>query len=175
VHGAGQVGYRSRVHSSQPRSEWSRPYTPGAGRRWIIVWEAGALAYLHWTTVRLFGLGTTASLVLGAAFVVLWVVGSWRINRMGVYVNHTGVLVRGLVFSRTLPWARVERIIVRSARIGGRQVLIDLRDGSTVKTSLWEQGVDFHHRRAVFRSVCQELRERHRAATAPAPVPILVG
>jgi hypothetical protein len=135
----------------------------------IIVWEAVALLYLHWATVRLFEIGALASIILGAAFLVLWLVGSWQIKRMGVYVNDTGVRVRGLVFSRTLPWSRVERIIVRDARIGGRQVVIDLNDGRTVKTSLWEQGIDFHNRRALFRAVCQELRERHRSAAVVVP------
>jgi hypothetical protein len=43
-------------------------------------------------------------------------------------------------------------------------VLIERRDGSTVNTELWAQGVDFHSRPKVFRAVYHELRERHSAA-----------
>jgi hypothetical protein len=46
----------------------------------------------------------------------------------------------------------------------GMTVLIERRDGSTVNTELWAQGVDFHSRPKVFRAVYHELRERHSAA-----------
>ena len=48
-------------------------------------------------------------------------------------------------------------------------VLIERRDGSTVNTELWAQGVDFHSRPKVFRAVYHELRDRHLAATAADP------
>jgi hypothetical protein len=48
-------------------------------------------------------------------------------------------------------------------------VLIERRDGGHVQTPLWAQGIDFHRRPGAFRSVYQELRDRHALARlAPA-------
>jgi len=46
----------------------------------------------------------------------------------------------------------------------GMTVLIERRDGTTVNTELWAQGVDFHSRPNVFRAVYHELRNRHLKA-----------
>jgi hypothetical protein len=91
---------------------------------------------------------------------------------MGVYVSVEGVLIRGLWRSRTLRWQEVENIRLHKAthRLGsweiesGMTVLIERRDGSTVNTELWAQGVDFHSRPKVFRAVYHELRSRHMKA-----------
>jgi hypothetical protein len=155
-------------------SEWVRPYTPGRGRWLIIAWEFGGLAFLDWSTVRLFELAPRAAAMLTAGMVVLWLVASWRIVRMGVYVSEHGVRSRGVIGSRTLRWTQIEHITLDQAvyRVGrvrvpsGTTVVIKCRNGEWVNTSLWVQGVDFHARPHVFRDVYHGLRERHSAAIA---------
>ncbi|BCB81083.1 hypothetical protein GCM10022251_66830 [Phytohabitans flavus] len=142
-----------------------------------MVWELAALAIFGWTTVELFELGGFRVLALGLGLAVLWVVGCWRIARMGVYVSEYGVRVRGLVRSRTIAWRQVEHVRLHQAahRIGrleipsGTTVLIERADGGDVPTSLWAQGVDFHNQPGVFRAVYHDLRERHAAALRLSP------
>ncbi len=156
--------------------EWKRPYTPGTGRWLVIVWEAVALALLGWSTVEQFGLAGPGIRILAAGIATVWVVGGWRILRMGVYLGPAGVRIRGLLWSRTMRWEQVAhvRLHQHTRKIGGWQlqggmtVLIERRDGTMVNTELWAQGVDFHSRPQVFRDVYRELRERHLAAVAPA-------
>jgi len=110
--------------------------------------------------------------ILACAIAALWVIGAGRILQMGVYVSVEGVLIRGLWRSRMLRWQEVENIRLHKAthRLGrweiesGMTVLIERRDGSTVNTELWAQGVDFHSRPKVFRAVYHELRNRHLKA-----------
>jgi Bacterial PH domain len=155
-------------------STWVRPYAAGRGRWLIVAWELGGLAFVDWTSVRLFNLGTPAVAGLTAALAVLWLIGSWRIARMGVYVSEYGVRSRGIVGSRTLRWTQIERITLDEAvyRIGGLRVpggttvVIRCHDGTWVNTSLWVQGIDFHSRPALFREVYHGLREAHSAALA---------
>jgi hypothetical protein len=143
----------------------SRPYTAGAGRWLVIVWEAAALALFGWSTVDLFGLTGPRVGVLAAVVVAIWAVGGWRILRMGVYVGPSGLRILGLLRCRTMRWEQV--VDVRLHRHtgpfvpAGLTVLIDCRDGSTVNTELWAQGVDFHSRPQVFREVFRELRDCH--------------
>jgi hypothetical protein len=140
----------------------------------IIAWELGGLAMLDWTTVRLFELTPRAAAGLTAVLVVLWLVGSWRIVRMGVYVSEYGVRVRGLIGSRTLRWTQIQHITLDQAEYGigrlrvpgGTTVVIKCRNGDWVNTSLWVQGIDFHARPHLFSDVYQGLRERHAAAVA---------
>jgi hypothetical protein len=102
----------------------------------------------------------------------VWVVGTSRIMQMGAYVGADGLLIRGLLRSRTLRWRDVAHVRLPKAthKIGrweiesGVTVLIECRDGSTVNTELWAQGIDFHSRPTVFRAVYHELRNRHLAA-----------
>jgi hypothetical protein len=156
------------------RSAWVRPYAPGRGRWLIIAWELGGLALVDWTTVRLFELAPRPAAMLTAALALLWLVGSWRIARMGVYVSEYGVRTRGVIGSRTLRWTQIEHITLDQVvyRIGGLRVssgttvVIKCRDGVWVNTSLWVQGIDFHARPHVFREVYHGLRERHSAALA---------
>jgi hypothetical protein len=151
-----------------------RPYSPGRGRWLIIAWELGGLALLLWSTVRIYELGPRAAGWLGGALVLLWLAGSWRILRLGVYVSDHGVLVRGLVGSRVLPWSRIDRIAVDDVvhRVAGfeipsgRTVVISCRDGEAVNTPLWAHGIDFRFRPGVFRQVYQGLRAHHAAARA---------
>ncbi|GAA0815995.1 PH domain-containing protein [Spirilliplanes yamanashiensis] len=155
---------------------WTRPYTPGTGRWIVIGWEAVSLAALAWTTADMFGLVGTGLTVLAAALAAVWVVGSWRIVEMGVYVSDHGVRIRGLLRTRTLAWSDIQHIWLHRAehRLGpiripsGLTVLIERRDGRTVNTELWAQGVDFHSRPSVFKAVYHELRTRHVTATQPA-------
>jgi hypothetical protein len=155
-------------------SAWVRPYAPGRGRWLIIGWELGGLALVDWTTVRLFELAPRPAAMLTAALALLWLVGSWRIARMGVYVSEYGVRTRGVVGSRTLRWTQIEHITLDQVvyRVGGLRVpngttvVIKCRDGVWVNTSLWVQGIDFHARPHVFREVYHGLRERHSAALA---------
>ncbi|MGN9905929.1 PH domain-containing protein [Phytohabitans sp. LJ34] len=156
---------------------WLRPYAPGRGRRLIMVWEFAALAIFGWTTAELFELRGPGVVALGLGLTALWLLGCWRIARMGVYVSGYGVRVRGLVRSRTIAWREVEHIRLHEAahRIGrleipsGMTVLIERAGGGHVPTSLWAKGVDFHDQPGVFRAVYHDLRERHAAALRPAP------
>lgn len=145
----------------------------------MVAWELGGLAFVAWTTVRLFDLGPGPSGGLLGVLGVLWLVGSWRIFRMGVYISVYGVRVRGLAGTRTMRWTDIESFTLDHVvhRVGGFElaggatVLIDRRDGRQVKTSLWAQGIDFHARPGLFRDVYHGLRERHAAAVATPPQP----
>jgi hypothetical protein len=151
---------------------WERPYTPGSGRWLVIGWEAMALAMLAWATVRQFDLtGRGAQLVI-CAVAVVWALGAHRILQMGAYVGETGLRITGLFRSRTLRWPEIAHVRLHKAthRIGpwnidsGMTVMIERRDGSSVNTELWAQGVDFHSRPNAFRKVYHELRARHLTA-----------
>jgi hypothetical protein len=151
---------------------WTRPYPPGPGRWLVIAWEAAALAFLAWVTVRQFDLaGHDVNLVAGTLAAV-WVIGADRILRMGAYVGAAGLRIHGLLRSRTMPWREIAQVRLHRAtqRVGpweigtGMTVLIERRDGSLVNTELWAEGIDFHARPSLFRAVYQELRARHRAS-----------
>ena len=156
---------------------WVRPYSPGAGRWLVIGWEAIALALLGWTTVPVFALRGHAIPLTVLILVAAWIVGSWRITLMGVYLGPGGVRIRGLLRTRVLRWDDIANIWLHrsSHRIGrweirsGLTVLIECGDGSIVNTELWAQGVDFHSRPKLFRAVYHEMRERHLAATRRRP------
>jgi hypothetical protein len=156
-----------------------RPYRAGTGRWIVLGWEAASLAAVGWTTMPLFDLTGRAVPATIAALAGVWLLGAWRIVRMGVYLGPHGVRIRGLFRTRTLRWADVAHVWLHrhSHKLGrweipsGLTVLIERRDGVMVNTELWAQGVDFHSRPSVFRAVYHELRERHLAATGPAPRP----
>ena len=151
----------------------SRPYLPGKGRWWVILWEAGAFVYLYWSTARLFHLAGPFSWALAAVLSVVWIAGAWRIQRIGLYVDDSGVMIRNLLSTRKISWQEIESIDVESVAYGigsfsvssGRCAFIRLAGGSRVNTSLWEKGVDFHRQPDVFRAVCRDLREQLSAAT----------
>lgn len=151
---------------------WTRPYAPGVGRWLVIAWEAAALAMLAWATIRQFDLSGHGIKLVACPLAALWVLGAHRILQMGAYVGATGLRIHGLLRSHTMHWRDVSHIRLHKAthRLGpweiesGMTVLIDRRDGSTVNTELWAQGVDFHSRPGVFRAVYHELRTRHREA-----------
>jgi hypothetical protein len=140
----------------------------------VIAWEAPALGLLGWSTARKFGLSGTGVWIMVALLAAIWLIGAWRILRMGVYAGADGVLIRGLLRSRTLRWQEVAHVHLHKAthRLGpweiesGLTVLIERRDGSMVNTELWAQGVDFHRRPRVFRAVYRELRALHLDALA---------
>jgi Bacterial PH domain len=148
---------------------WERPYEPGAGRWLVIAWEAVALALLGWTTVRKFDLTGSSIRIVAGVLAAVWVIGAWRIVRMGVYAGAGGVRIRGVLRSRTLRWPEVANVHLHKMthRLGpweiesGLTVLIERRDGSMVNTELWAQGVDFHSRPRLFRAVYHELRALH--------------
>ncbi len=145
-------------------AQWHRPYTPGSGRLVVIAWELGSLALLDWTAVRAFTLSAPGTWLLSGALAALWLVGSWQVLRMGVYVGPAGIRVRGLLGTRTVRWPEVAGIVVerRSARLLGIElgmnVVIEHRAGGTVSTPLWAEGIDFHRRRPAFHATCRELR-----------------
>lgn len=154
---------------------WERPYTPGTGRWLVIGWEAVALGLLGWTTIRQFDLTGHGVRVLAGTIAAIWVIGAWRILQMGAYLGTDGLRIHGLLRSRTMRWGEVAHVRLHKAtqRLGpweiesGMTVLIERRDGATVNTELWAQGVDFHSRPKVFRAVYRELRDRHLAAVNP--------
>ncbi|MBM2615210.1 PH domain-containing protein [Actinoplanes sp. LDG1-06] len=149
---------------------WQRAYHPGAGRWGVIAWEAAGLTYLHWTTVRLFDLGSAAGWVLAVTFALAWAAGSWQVGKMGLYVSDTGLRLRGVVRTRTVEWVAIEAVTVEEVveRVGpwrvpaGRTIMLTLHDGRRLNTAMWERGLDFHGRADVFRAVYQELRDRIR-------------
>ena len=151
---------------------WTRPYSPGPGRWLVIAWEAAALAFLAWVTVRQFDLSGHAIKLVACTLAAVWVIGAHRIMQMGAYVGATGLRIHGLVRSRTMPWREVANVRLHKGtqRVGpwqfetGMTVLIERRDGSFVNTELWAKGVDFHARPSLFRAVYQELRSRHAAS-----------
>ncbi|MEU4238877.1 PH domain-containing protein [Actinoplanes sp. NPDC026619] len=151
---------------------FTRPYTPGPGRWLVIAWEAVALAFLTWATIRQFDLAGHGVRLVGCAMAAVWVIGAHRILQMGAYVGAEGLRIHGLIRSRTLRWHDIAHVRLHRAthRVGpfeiesGMTVLLDRRDGSTVNTELWAKGVDFHARPSVFRAVYQELRSRHLEA-----------
>ena len=151
---------------------WERPYTPGSGRWLVIGWEVPALAMLAWATVRQFDLTGHAVQAVVCAVAVIWALGAYRILQMGAYVGESGLRVTGLFRSRTLTWPEIAHVRLHKAthRVGpwsidsGMTVVIERRDGSTVNTELWAQGIDFHSRPGAFRAAYQELRTRHLAA-----------
>ncbi|UQU64650.1 PH domain-containing protein [Couchioplanes caeruleus] len=154
--------------------DWVRPYSPGVGRWLVIGWEAIAFVLLGWASVGLFQVEGNGVTYLAMALTALWVVGGWRILEMGVYVGPTGLQIRGLLRSRRLSWDEIAHVrlhrhtnkIGRWEIEGGMTVLIERRDGSTVNTELWAQGVDFHNRPHLFREVYHDLRSRHLEAKA---------
>jgi hypothetical protein len=142
----------------------------------VIAWEAIALALLGWTSIPTFGLtgsGSGIGVMIGV-LTAAWLIGAWRIVRMGVYAGADGVRIRGLLRSRTLRWHEVAHVHLHKAthRLGpweiqsGLTVLIERRDGSMVNTELWAQGVDFHQRPRLFRAVYHRLRTLHLDALA---------
>ncbi len=163
---------RGLAYFSGVSDSWVRPYTPGTGRWLVIAWEAVALGLLGWTSARQFDLTGHGIRVLAGVLAAAWVIGAWRIVRMGAYVSVGGLRIRGLLRSRTLAWQEVRHVRLHKAThsVGrwkiesGMTVLIERRDGGCVNTELWAQGVDFHSRPGVFRAVYHELRDRHLAA-----------
>ncbi len=137
----------------------------------MIVWEFGSLAFLGWTATRTFGLSPAGGALVAWALTALWLVGSWQILRMGVYVGPAGIRIRGLLGIRTLRWAAVERIVVerRTARLLGIEMGLNVvieYAGGRISTPLWAEGIDFHRRRPAFHALCRELRARHAHAAA---------
>jgi hypothetical protein len=140
----------------------------------VLGWEVFSFAMLGWSAVETFGLSGIAVTVTVLALAVVWVLGAWRIVRMGVYLGD-GVQIRGLLRTRTLRWDEIDRFWLHSSshKVGpfvipnGMTVLAERRDGSVIDTQLWAKGVDFHARPHTFRAVYHELRDRHLAATRP--------
>lgn len=104
-------------------SEWSRAYPTSPGRWGVIVWEAGGLGYLQWTTVHLFDITGSASWVLAAAFAILWIIGSRRIVQMGLYLSESALMIRGIVRTRTIAWTSIEWLSIVTIVLGVMCVL----------------------------------------------------
>lgn len=163
-----------RTILARVNEEWVRPYTAGNGRWLVIGWEAIAFGLLGWASIGYFGLEGIGIQLLAVTLAAVWVVAGWRIVEMGVYVRHDGLRIQGLLRSRTMRWSEIEhvRLHQHTTKLGGFRldtgltVLIERRDGSTVNTELWAQGVDFHKRPQLFRDVYHELRTRHLSAGA---------
>jgi len=86
-----------------------------------------------WTTRRLIGMAGVY-LFLGA-----WLVISWRDTRAGVFMNDSGVLVRGIRRRRFLPWNEVAGFESRPAEVLGRvtvreAIWVVARNGEAVET-----------------------------------------
>ncbi len=64
------------------KTHWTRPYPPGGGRWLVIAWEAASITGLGWTSDRLFGFDTRATVIFSIILAVAWAVGAFRIARM---------------------------------------------------------------------------------------------
>jgi hypothetical protein len=167
------AGYPARRvwHTQAVTTRWRRPYSPGPGRWIVVAWEMFGLALFGWTTERVLRPGLALSpagvAVLVAGLIAVWLLASYRILRMGVYVSDHGVRVYGLVSVRTLGWSEVDRIIVRDTRhrigrlrvAGGLSVQLEPHVGTPVETTLWAEGIDFAFRRHAFHAAYRELRQ----------------
>jgi hypothetical protein len=137
----------------------------------VVAWELFGLGFFGWTTLQMLqpSMAWTPPgiVLLVLALFALWVVASYRILRMGVYVSDQGVRVLGLLGRRTVGWSEVERITVRETRhsigrlriAGGMSVQLEPRDGAPIETTLWAQGIDFAFRRHAFHAAYRELRQ----------------
>ncbi|SDT72504.1 PH domain-containing protein [Actinoplanes derwentensis] len=138
----------------------------------MIAWEAAALGLLTWASIRQFDLIGHGVRAITGVLAVVWVIGAWRILQHGVYVSSHGLLIRGLVRSRTMYWRDIAAVHLHRSthKLGWWElqddmtVLIERHDGATINTELWAQGVDFHARPKLFRAVYQEIRSRHQSA-----------
>jgi hypothetical protein len=152
----------------------------------VVAWELFGLAFFGWTTERMLqpSIAWTPPgiVLLVLALFAVWVLASYRILRMGVYVSDQGIRVLRLLGSRTVRWSEVERISVRDTRhsigrlqvAGGMSVQIEPRSGAPIETTLWAQGIDFAFRRHAFHSAYRELRQhltayRERTLSGPGP------
>jgi hypothetical protein len=144
-----------------------------------MLWEAGAFVYLHWTTAQLLHLTGTSARLMALGLAVVWAIGAWRISKIGLYVGQQGLMIRNLLTTRMIRWDAVDNIIVENVihRIisfsipSGRCAFVLLDNGSRVKTSLWENGVDFHSCPEDFYATCQTLRQRLAAVRAEGATP----
>lgn len=131
-----------------------------------MAWELFGLGFFGWSTERVLGLSAPGITLLAPALLAVWIIFSYRILRMGVYVSDHGVRVLGLLGTRTVYWSEVEQIIVRDTRHsigplrvpGGMSVQIDPRHGAPFETTLWAEGIDFAFRRHAFHAAYRELR-----------------
>jgi len=158
-------------HTRPVTTRWRRPYSPGPGRWIVVVWELFGLGLFGWSTERVLrpsiALTPAGIVALVIALLVVWVIGSYRILRMGAYVSEHGVRVQRVIGSYTVSWAEVERITVRDSRhkVGGLQVggglsvQIEPRNGDPIETTLWAQGIDFAFRPHAFHAAYRALRE----------------
>jgi hypothetical protein len=142
------------------------------------------LALFGWSTERVLrpsmALSPAAIALLVLGLTVVWVLFSYRILRMGVYVSDHGVRVKHLLGSRTVRWSEVERITVRDTRhsigrlriAGGKSVQIEPHEGRPIETTLWAEGIDFAFRKYAFHAAYKELRQhltayRERTRSGP--------
>jgi hypothetical protein len=152
--------------------EWARPYAPGRGRFVVAVWELGALAFLHETTVSLYHLERFAAALVAVLF-VLWIAMCWRLAVMGVYTGAHGVLIRGFLTRSTISWLDIRRITVHETTLKmgrlsvrtGRAIAFETRTGAVVNSTLYSDGIDFKFRPGLFERVHEDLRRQHDAAT----------
>lgn len=149
-------------------AEWARAYPPSPARWGVVAWEAAGLAYLHWTTVRLFGLPHDAGWLLALTFALAWAAGSWQVLQMGMYLSADALRIRGVFRTRTVRWSTIRAAAVEDVayRIGpyrlpaGKTVVLILQEGNRVNTAMWAQGMDFYRKPQMFRTVYSELRRR---------------
>jgi Bacterial PH domain len=166
---AGSPGRRV-WHTHPVTTRWRRPYSPGPGRWIVVAWELFGLGLFGWSTAEVLRPSTPLSplgiALLVAALSAVWVIFSYRILRMGVYVSDQGVRVYRLLGSRTVRWSEVDRIMVRDTRhalgpitvSGGMSVQIEPHEGTPIETTLWAEGIDFAFRRHAFHAAHRELR-----------------
>ena len=135
-----------------------------------MAWELFGLGLFGWSTERVLRpswvLSPAGVSLLVLSLFAIWILGSYQILRMGVYVSDHGVRVRRILGSHTVRWSDVDRIVVQDTRHnvgglqikGGMSVLIEPRHGAPVETTLWAEGINFAFRRHAFHAAYRELR-----------------
>ncbi len=80
------------------------------------VWRAGLLAEIAVVCFTVLAVvGSERAHVAGGVAAALFLVWSIPLWRTGLYVYADGVKVRGIVFSKYVPWSDIERFEVRAA------------------------------------------------------------
>ncbi len=128
-------------------TRWERPHGTDGMMITSAVLAAvsgiGLVATTWWLAVPLDTLTPRrfAGHVVTYAFLLFWLVFSWRDLRSGVFVNDGGVLVRGFWHTRYLPWPEVagfesRPLHRRGAVTGNEAIWVVSRTGETIETAV---------------------------------------
>jgi PH (Pleckstrin Homology) domain-containing protein len=80
------------------------------------------------------------------AFWLVWEIVAWRLYRIALVVNDSGVRLRGPIKSRTIPWSEVRGFRSDATLSGDEQLVVEVNGGPDVWTSVRERGAGPGHR-----------------------------